>query len=90
MEAMLPSFYAADHYNYARDGLIYLKSMKSLPENVRKHFIKGEHTVQHTPGVFSGIWTDMAIETSYMRFGHCASSGFVGQAMKPETMKTWA
>ena len=70
IEAMLPLFYAADHINYARDGLYYLKSMKSLPKNVCDHFMKGEHTIQHRAGVFSGIWSDMGIETSYMRFGH--------------------
>ena len=40
--------------------------------------------------MFSGIWTDIAIERSYMKYGHSASSGLVGQEMKPETMKTWA
>ena len=90
VEAMLPLFYAADHINYARDGLYYLKSMKSLPKNVCDHFMKGEHTIQHRAGVFSGIWSDMGIETSYMRFSHSSSSGLVGLEMKPETMKTWA
>ena len=55
VEAMLPLFYAADHINYAQDGLYYLKSMKSLPKNVRNYFMEGEHTVQHRAGVFSGI-----------------------------------
>ena len=32
----------------------------------------------------------MAIETSYMKYGHSSSPGLVGQEMKPETMKTWA
>ena len=89
VELMLPLFYAAGHVNYARDALIYLREMQKLPENVKKHFLKGEHTVQHTEGIFNGLWSDMAIETTYMRLGK-ASSGIVGQAMKPETVKTWA
>ena len=52
--------------------------------------MKGEHTIQHRAGVFSGIWSDMGMETSYTRFGHSSSSGLVGQEMKQETMKTWA
>ena len=51
--------------------------------------VGGGHTMQYKAGVFSGIWSDMAIETSYMRFGH-GSMGIIGQAMKPETMKIWA
>ena len=90
VEAMLPFYAADDHIKYARDGLYYLKRMKSLPKNVRDYFMKGEHTVQHRAVVFSGIWSDMAIETSYMRFGHSSSSGLVRPEMKPETMKTWA
>ena len=87
---MLPLFYATDHINYALDGLYYLKSMKGLPKNIRNYFMKGEHTVQHRAGIFLGICSDMAIETSYMRCGHSSSSRLVGLEMKPETMKTWA
>ena len=56
-----------------------------MPENVRHYFKKGEHTVQHTSSIFAGLWSDMAIETSYMSFGH--SSTGVDQSMKPETVK---
>ena len=40
-ESMLPLFYAPGHHNYDRDGLYYLKSMQSLPENVGYHFLRG-------------------------------------------------
>ena len=89
VEDMLPLFYAAGHVNYARDALVYLNDMKGLPENVLKHFMKGEHTVQHTEAFYNGMWTDYGIESTYMRFGH-SSTGIVGQAMKPETVKVWA
>ena len=55
VESMLPLFYAAGHQNYARDGLYYLKVMQNLPENAQDHFLRGEQTVQHKPGVLSGI-----------------------------------
>ena len=45
--------------------------------------------MQHTESVFSGIWSDMAIETTYMRFGH-GPVGVVGKTLKPETLKVWA
>ena len=45
--------------------------------------------MHHTPGFFNGIWSDMAIETTYMRYGH-SHSGIIGLIMKPEALKTWA
>ena len=89
-ELMLPLFYAPGHHNSARDGLYYLKSIQSLPENVRYQFLRGGHIVQNKPGAFSGIWTDMVIKMSYMKYGHSSSSCLDGQEMKPETMKTCA
>ncbi|KAG1651907.1 Craniofacial development protein 2 [Nymphon striatum] len=43
----------------------------------------------HNTGLFNGIWSDMAIETTFMRYGY-SKSGIVGITLKPETLKTWA
>ena len=40
-------------------------------------------------GLFKGIWSDMAIETTFMRYGH-GQSGIIGITLRPETLKTWA
>ena len=63
--------------------------METLPAEVYKHFRAHEHTVHHTPGLFNGIWFDVAIETTYMRYGH-GRKGIVGITLKPESLKTWA
>ena len=55
--------FAASHMNYAQYGLYYLRTMEQLPD---EHFQKGEHTMHHTSGIFNGIWSDMAIETTFM------------------------
>ena len=89
VQNMIPLFFAAGHVNYARWGLYYLRSMEALPDDVRYHFMKGEHTVQLSDAVWSGIWSDMAIETSYMRFGK-GSAGIIGQSTNMETIKVWA
>ena len=86
---MMPLFFAASHFNYARYGLYYLREMIAMPEDVRQHFMNGEHTMHHNPGVFNGIWSDMAIETTYMRYGH-GQSGIIGITLRPETLKIWA
>ena len=58
----------ARHTHYARYAPYYLCSMEEMPSEVFKYFMNGEHTVQHRTGLFTGIWTDMAIETTFMRF----------------------
>ncbi len=89
VKEMLPLFFAAGHMNYTRYGLYYLRSMEEMPSNVKEQFLKGQHTMHHKAGLFNGIWSDMVIETTYMRFGH-GQSGIIGLTLKPETLKTWA
>ena len=86
---MMPYFFAAGHVHYARYGLIYLRAMESLSEPVLCHFMKGEHVMRHVRGIWNGIWSDMFIETTFMRYGH-GKGGIIGITLKPETLKTWA
>ena len=66
---MIPYFFAAGHINYARYGLCYLLTMSRLPPTILNQFMKGEHVLRHKEGIWNGIWSDMMIETSYMKFG---------------------
>ncbi|KAG0714324.1 hypothetical protein GWK47_014367 [Chionoecetes opilio] len=86
---MMPYFYAAGHVHYARYGLFYLRSMETLPTKVLDLFMKGEHVLRHIPGIWNGIWSDMYIEITFMRYGH-GKGGIIGITLKPETLKTWA
>ena len=45
--------------------------------------------MRHLAGHWNGIWSDMYIETTFMRYGK-ARGGIVGITLKPEAMKTWA
>ena len=69
VERMLPYLFAAGHHNYARYELYYLRSMEAMPEIVRKQFLKGEHVIRLASGVWNAIWSDMYIETTFMRHG---------------------
>ena len=60
--------------------------MEAMPVNCRDKFIKGEHTMHHIPGNWNGIWSDMYIETTFMRYGH-GKRGIIGVTLKPETLK---
>ena len=89
MKQMLPYFFASGHVNYARYGLYYLRSMESLGQEELSKFMKGEHVMHYVPGLWNGIWSDMFIETTFMRYGH-GPGGIIGITLKPEALKTWA
>ena len=81
---MLSYFFAAGHNNYARYGSYYLRKMYGLHEEVLEKFMK-----RRREGVWYGIWSDMMIETTFMRYGegNKRSGGLIGVTIKPETAK---
>ena len=84
---MVPLFFSAEHVHCALYALYYLRTMEDFPDGICAHFINGQHTVHHNAGLFNGIWSDMAIETTFMRYGH-GQSGIIGITLKQETLKT--
>ncbi len=89
VKAMIPYFFAAGHQNYARSSLVYQRAIENLPRSILAYFLKGEHVMRHMKGLWNGIWSDMFIESTFMRYGH-GRAGIVGITLKPETLKTWA
>ena len=73
----MPYYFAASHWNYARDGLNYTRMMKKLPLKAFDSFLEGQHVLHLTDGIFNGIWSDMGIETTYMKHGK-GPSGIIG------------
>ena len=69
VEKMLPYFFAAGHPNYARYVTYYLNDMYGLSEEVTRKFRMGLHVARNSTGFFNGIWLEMLIETTYMKFG---------------------
>ena len=86
---MLPYFFAAGHHNYARYGTYYLNDMQNLPPEILERFLRGEHTTRHQKGLWNSIWSDMFIETSFMRYGKGAG-GLKGLTLSPKSVKVWA
>lgn len=89
VEKMLPYFFTAGHFNYARYGVYYLRSMQHLPSDLEKKFMNGEHAMHHQAGLWNGIWSDLFIETTYMRYGH-SPSGIIGSTLNESTLAIWA
>ena len=75
---MLPYFFAAGHHNYARYAT--------------KKFQKGLHVARLSDGYFNGLWSDMLIETTLIRFGSSpqAQGGLVGITLQPNSVIRWA
>lgn len=87
-EDMLPYMFAAHKYNYGRYGLYYVRSMTWLEPKILDRFCRGEQSLHHTAGIYNGQWSDMFIETNWMRKGH-GPSGIIGMTESPQTMATW-
>ena len=63
--------------------------MENLPSEVLEKFLKGQHVMRHKPGLWNGIWSDMFIESTFMRYGH-GPGGVIGVTLQPATLKLWA
>ena len=51
--------------------------------------MEGEFVMRHQKGIFNGIWSDMHIETTFMRHGK-GPRGLVGITLKPKAVKQWS
>ena len=89
VKEMLPYFFAVEHHNYTRYGTYYLRLMERLPDDILRHFMKGHHVMRHKPGIWNAVWSDMFIESTFMRYGHGAG-GIIGITLKPSALKKWA
>ena len=81
IELMMPFFFAAGHIHYARYATYYIISMQAIPHHILQHFTKGDHLVRHIDDIWNGIWSDMFIETTFMRYGK-GKHGIIGITLK--------
>ena len=87
-EMMLPYMFAAHKYNNSRYVLYYLRSMQWLNPVIVRKFCTMQQSLHHTAGLWNGEWSDMFLETTWMRRGH-GPGGIIGSAENPQTMVTW-
>ena len=55
----------------------------------QKGFSRVNMLWQHNPGLWNGIWSDMYIQTTFVRYGH-GSGGIVGITLNLHALKLWA
>ena len=65
-------------------------SMEHLPDDLLQEFLKGKHVMRHNRGIlWNAIWSDMSIESTFMRYGHQAG-GLTGLTLKLSAVTRWA
>ena len=62
--------------------------IECLVERVFK-FMKGDLVTRHHDGLWNGAWSDLFIETTYMRYAH-GPSGIIGFTLNESTLAIWA
>ena len=55
--------------------------MHNLPKDLQETFMAGEHVMRYQKGFFNGIWSDMHMETTFMRHG---------KVPRPKAVKQWS
>ena len=83
---MIPYFFAANHHNYACAIHGYYGKSASTCAEV---FLGGEHVVRQIDGIWNAIWTDMLIETQYIRYGK-GRNGIIGFTTNQGALQVWA
>ena len=69
LKEMTQYFFAAVHYNSFRLGIYHIMQWSNLPDNVDRHFIKGEHAVRLKTGYANAVSGDNGLESLYMLNG---------------------
>ena len=57
------------YFHYARWGTQYINQLEILSGEVKTRFLKDEHTVRHSSGLWNTILMDMMIETTLLKTG---------------------
>lgn len=87
LKALVPWFFALDHYNYARWIPIHIRDMDNLPQSILKEFMNGLWVVHKTTNHFSAIPIDQAHEQNNKLVK--GSGGAVGLTENPSAFRKW-
>ena len=86
---MVPYFFAAGHWNYARYITWHLIEFATqLDHEALAMFHKGQHVCRHRDGSWNGVFADQFGEQTYIRQGK-AKGGLVGMTLSPDQVAGW-
>ena len=90
---MLNIFAATGRGNYAKSARLYLQDMRDLEKShqfLYNEFMGGKHTVKRSAKFWAGIWTDLTIEQTLMRFIKSRGGCTRGRGMTEAVRHLWA
>ncbi|MES9884700.1 MAG: hypothetical protein ABW185_27970 [Sedimenticola sp.] len=86
---MLPYFFAAGHWNYARYLTHHINEfLTQVDEEALTTFYNGQHVCRHKDGSWNGVFSDQFGEQTYIRYGK-AKGGLVGMTLSPDQVAGW-
>lgn len=88
LKALVPWFFALDHYNYARWIPVHIRDMETLPQSILEEFENHGHWVVHkTQSRFSSIPIDQAHEQNNQVVK--GAGGAIGLTENPTAFRKW-
>ena len=79
VKQMIPYFFAAAHWNYAKYSTWYLSE---------DMFLRGEHVCRHEEGPWNAVFSEQFGEQTYIQYGK-AKGGLVGITLSPDQVARW-
>ncbi|KAH3859418.1 hypothetical protein DPMN_102232 [Dreissena polymorpha] len=86
VKLIISYFFAAAHQKLREIRPLLSKANGEMPESEQDKFLNSEHLIRHVPVVGNAIRSDMFIETTCRRYGHC-KTGITDSTLKPEILK---
>ena len=87
IEKMIPYFFAASHWDYARYLSMILLKIEQFPSSIEHELLKGSFVSQRNPGVLKAVW-NMFGEQTYLRYGK-GKGGLVGRILSDKQVLKW-
>ena len=76
----------ASHWNYVRNGTVYVRCLEKLPNTLLNWFLEGKNVVHLPDGLWNGIWSDMSIKSTYMKIEK-DPKGLISQTTQEKAVK---
>ena len=86
LERMLPYFFAAGHFHYARYSTQHLLKMFNLSGQAKDEITSGAFVCRHQAGTWNSVSSDQFGEQTAIRIG---KGGLRGVTLSSELVKEW-
>ena len=87
LEQMLPYFFSAGHFHYARFLSWHILEMRYLlPERAKNDLLAGAHVCRHSEGYWNSVSGDQFGEQTAIRTG---KGGLKGMTLSPQLVTEW-